>query len=145
MKGRASATLVTLAVTLIWLTGCATTTNVVKAKDDGTAKTYRVGHAQAWEIAKTVLRWQGSDSIEEHQSDRYLLARDGKEWMPWGTLMVAWVDPIDKKRTKVTVVTKRRAGKGVATSSSDAAFHEDFARAVAMVKAGKSLPAEPPK
>ena len=145
MKSKASTTLVPVAVALLWLTACATTTNVVKAKDDGTAKTYRVGRAQAWEITKTVFRWQESDYVEEHQSERYILAHDGKDWMPWGTLMVAWVDPVDKKRTKVTVVTKRRAGKEVATSSSENTFHEYFARAVEMVKAGKTLPAEAPK
>lgn len=101
--------------------------------------------AQAWEIAKTDFGWQESDYVEEHQVERYILAHDGKDWMSWGVLMVAWVDPIDKKRTKVTVVTNRRAGKEVATSSSETTFHVQFARAVEIVKAGKALPAEAPK
>ena len=42
--------------------------DVVKANQngsEGTTQTYNVNEAQAWEIAKTVFPWEGSDAIEE--------------------------------------------------------------------------------
>jgi hypothetical protein len=59
-------------------------------------------------------------------------------------MMVAWIDQVDGKKTKVTVVTKRRIGD-VGTNSSEEEFHKRFADGVKIVKAGKRLPAEPPK
>lgn len=134
-----------LLVALVWVTGCATTANVVRAKDDGTSKIYRVSSTRAWKIAKTVLRWEGSEAVEEHRAEGYLLARSGKKWVPWGALMVTWVERIDRRHTKVTVVTKRRVGMDIATTSSEARFHKRFAQAVKIVKKGRSLPPEPPK
>jgi hypothetical protein len=134
-----------LVVVLLWVTGCATTSSVVNAKEDGTSQVYQVNPNQAWEVAKTVFRWEGTDDIEEHRPEGYMIARNGKEWVPWGALMVAWVDQVDRKNTKVTVVTKRNLGREVATTSSEAAFHERFAEAVKIMKAGKPLPSEAPK
>ena len=126
------------------LAGCATTASVVHDKDDGSSQVYQVNTTQAWEIAKTVFRWQGGEDIEEHRPKGYLLARSGATWVPWGSMMVAWIDQVDGKKTKVTVVTKRRIGD-VGTNSSEEEFHKRFADAVKIVKAGKRLPAEPPK
>lgn len=137
-------TVFTLFVALVWVSGCASTAGVVNAKDDGTSQVYQVSSAQAWDIAKRVFRWQGSDAIEEHQSEGYIAASSGKKWVPWGSMMVAWVDRVDRNKTKVTVVTKRRIGD-VGTNSSETTFHKHFAEAVKIVKAGKPLPPEPPE
>ncbi|MGH7382216.1 MAG: hypothetical protein ACREKR_08315 [Candidatus Methylomirabilales bacterium] len=59
--------------------------------------------------------------------------------------MGAWVDPVDKNNTKVTVVTKRRLSLNIATTLTEATFHKRFAQAVQIVKAGKPLPATPPE
>ncbi|MGH7474249.1 MAG: hypothetical protein ACREJW_09920, partial [Candidatus Methylomirabilales bacterium] len=105
---------------------------------------YQVSSSQAWEITKTVFRWHDSDAIEEHQREGYILATNGKKWVPWSSMMVAWVDRVDRNKTKVTVVTKRRIGD-VGTGSSEATFHKHFAEAVKIVKAGKALPPERPE
>ena len=58
---------------LIWvcLTGCATMSDVVQSKERGrgTSKVYPVNADQAWEIAKTVFRWERTDAVEEHRSE----------------------------------------------------------------------------
>ena len=55
---------------LAWMTGCVASMNdVIRAKDDGTAKVYPVTCDQAWEICKTVFRWEGTDAIEEHKAE----------------------------------------------------------------------------
>lgn len=61
-----------------------------------------------------------------------------------GTVMGAWIDPIDEKSTKVTVVTKRRIATNVATTLTEATFHKRFAQAVDIIKSGKTLPIAPP-
>ncbi len=62
-----------------------------------------------------------------------------------GAVMGAWIDPVDKDNTKVTVVTKRRIATNLATTLTEATFHKRFAQAVDIVKAGKTLPSAPPE
>src|SRR5512139_743468 len=130
---------------LALLGGCATMGDVVKAKDEGTSKVYPVNSEQAWTIAKVVFRWEGADAIEEHKEEGYMLTSSGMNMVSGGAVMGAWIDPIDKESTKVTVVTKRRIATNLATTLTEATFHKRFAQAVDIVKAGKTLPVEPPQ
>ena len=132
-----------LFLALMW--GCSTMGDVAKAKEDGTSKVYPVNSEQAWMIAKTVFRWEGADAIEEHKDEGYMLTSSGMNLVSVGAVMGAWIDPVDKENTKVTVVTKRRLSMNLATTLTETTFHERFAQAVDIVKAGKSLPAGPPK
>jgi len=141
---KAKLTVFSLLVVFAVVTGCASTAGVVTAKEDGSSQVYQVSSSQAWEITKTVFRWHDSDAIEEHQREGYILATNGKKWVPWSSMMVAWVDRVDRNKTKVTVVTKRRIGD-VGTGSSEATFHKHFAEALKIVKAGKALPPERPE
>ena len=134
-----------LMATLLWVTGCSTTSDVLKAKSEGTSQVYPVSADQAWKIARTVFRWEGADAIEEHRDENYMLTSSGMNLVSAGTVMGAWVDPVDKNNTKVTVVTKRRLSTDIATTLTETTFHKRFAQAVAIVKAGKPLPASPPE
>ena len=49
--------------------GCVTVTDVVREKDEGTARVYAVSADQAWEIAKTVFRWEGATNLSEHRAE----------------------------------------------------------------------------
>jgi hypothetical protein len=133
-----------LVTLLLWATGCSTTSDVLKAKSEGTSQVYQVNADQAWKIARTVFRWEGADAIEEHRDEGYMLTSSGRDLVSEGTVMGAWVDPVDKNNTKVTVVTKRRLSLNMATTLTETTFHKRFAQAVAIVKAGKPLPATPP-
>jgi hypothetical protein len=127
------------------LAGCATMADVVKAKDEGTSKVYPVNSEQAWMIAKVVFRREGADAIEEHNDQGYMLTSSGMNLVSMGAVMGAWIDPLDKDNTKVTVVTKRRIATNIATTLTESTFHKRFAQAVDIVKAGKPLPLEPPE
>ena len=133
-----------LLVVLAGLTGCQTLSDVVKAKDDGTSQVYPIDPDQAWKIAMTVFRWEGSDAIEEHRAEGYMLTSSGMNLMTAGTVMGAWVEPVAQGQTKVTVVTKRRIVTNLVTTLTETTFHRRFAQAVKVVKAGKPLPLEPP-
>jgi hypothetical protein len=135
-------TAVLMLVALLGVTGCATTSSLVEDKDKGTTQVYQVSTTQAWTIAKAVMRWEDLTVVEEHPSRGYLVARTGKEWVPWTTMTIAWVESVDKRRTKVTVVAKRRAG--MKAGGSETTFHKHFAQAVGIVRAGKIIPAEAP-
>jgi hypothetical protein len=115
-----------------------------QVKGPGTSEVYPVTADQAWEIAKTVFRWEGADAIEEHRSENYMLTSSGMNMVSYGTVMGAWIDPVDQNSTKVTVVTKRRLSTNLATTLTEATFHKRFAQAVEIVKAGKKLPLAPP-
>lgn len=125
------------------LSGCATMNDVVRVKEDGsegTTKIYPVTADQAWEISKTVFRWEGSDAIEEHRAQGYMLTSSGINLVSWGTVMGAWIEPVDKTNTKVTVVTKRRVTVNIATTLTEGTYHKRFAQAVEIVKKGQPLP-----
>jgi hypothetical protein len=130
---------------LALLGGCATMSDVVKAKDEGTSTVYPVSMDPAWMIAKTVLRWEGADAIEEHKDEGYMLTSSGMNLVSAGAVMGVWIEPVDKDNTKVTVVTKRRIAVNVATTLTESTFHKRFAQAVDIVKAGKPLPSVPPE
>jgi hypothetical protein len=126
------------------LSGCATMGDVVTAKNEGTAIVYPVNAEQAWEISKTVFRWEGADAIEEHKSEGYMLTSSGMNLVSWGAVMGAWIEPVDKDSTRVTVVTKRRISTNLATTLTENTFHKRFAQAVEIVKKGDRLPYNPP-
>jgi hypothetical protein len=130
---------------LTLLEGCATMSDVVKAKDEGTSKVYPINLEEAWKIAMTVFRWEGSDAIEEHKDEGYMLTSSGINLVSNGAVMGAWIEPVDKDNTKVTVVTKRRIATNLATTLTESTFQKRFAQAVDIVKAGKTLPSVPPQ
>lgn len=136
--------LVCIAAMAVILGGCATMGDVMRAKDDGTAQVYSVTGEQAWEIAKTVFRWEGADAIEEHKADGYILTSTGMNLVSYGAVMGAWIDPVDKNSTKVTVVTKRRIATNLATTLTEGTFHKRFGQAVAIINKGQRLPVAPP-
>jgi hypothetical protein len=132
---------------LIWvcITGCATMSDVVQSKERGrgTSKVYPVNADQAWEIAKTVFRWERADAVEEHRSEGYMLTSSGESPISWGIVIGVWIDPVNNDSTKVTAVIKRKNPADFLTPLTEDIFHEDFELA-ARIKAGRSFtPARP--
>jgi len=127
--------------------GCATMNDVVRVKEsgsEGTARVYPVTFEEAWDISKAVFRWEGSDAIEEHKDQGYMLTSSGVNLFSWGTVMGAWIERVDKDKTKVTVVTKRRVTVNVATTLTEGTYQKRFAQAVEIVKKGQPLPRNAP-
>jgi hypothetical protein len=133
-----------LAIVTLLVSSCATMSDVVKDKDKGTSVVYPVTTDQAYEIARTVFRWEGCDAIEEHKEQGYMLTSSGMNWVSNGTVMGAWVEAASEGATKVTVVTERRISIDIATTLTETTFHNRFKQAVDIVKSGQPLPALPP-
>lgn len=108
-----------------------------KAEGKGTVEVYPVSAEQAWEIAKTVFRDAGLETIHEYRAEGYMLSSSTgtSRWLP--TLMGAWIEPLDESRTKVTVI-RRPLNILMLTWLREGTFHERFAQAVQIVKAGKA-------
>jgi hypothetical protein len=123
----------------ICLTGCATTRGVVQSKErgKGTSKVYPVNTDEAWEIVKTVFRWEETEDVEDHRAEGYMLARSGDSLTSWGTVMGVWIEPVRKDKTKVTVVVKRKNPGEILPPLTEASFHDDFEMAARM-RAGRS-------
>ncbi len=133
---------------IVLLSGCSTMNDVVRVKEngsEGTAKVYPINEDQEWTIAKTVFRWEGADAIEEHKDKGYMLTSSGMDLISAGAVMGAWIEPVDKENTKITVVTKRRLTINVFTTLMESTFHKRFAQAVEILKQGKPLPDIAPK
>ena len=133
---------------IVLLSGCSTMNDVVRVKEngsEGTAKVYPINEDQGSTIAKTVFRWEGADAIEEHKDKGYMLTSSGMDLISAGAVMGAWIEPVDKENTKITVVTKRRLTINVFTTLMESTFHKRFAQAVEILKQGKPLPDIAPK
>ncbi len=145
--GQRTATGCALIIALLGLVGCSTLGDVMREKDQGggTVHVYPVDTDQAWKIAMTVFRWEGSDAIEEHRDQGYMLTSSGMNFVSAGAVMGAWVEPAGQGQSKVTVVTKRRMAINLATTLTETTFQKRFAQAVALVKAGQPLPLTPPE
>jgi hypothetical protein len=128
----------------MFIVGCATMSDVLKSKNDGTAQSYPVKSDQAWEIAMTVLRWEGCETIEEHRSSGYMLTTVGQNFVSAGSLVGVWVEVVDEGNTKVTIVTKRKVQTNLATGLTESTFQRRFAQGVDIVKKGQTLPIDPP-
>jgi hypothetical protein len=109
-----------------------------KAGGGGTAVSYPISSDQAYDISMAILRWEGCDAIEEHKSQGYLLT----SWT--NTVGGAFVDVVDAGNTKVTIITQRKRATTLTTDLTETTFHNDFARSVEIVKAGKPLPLTKP-
>jgi hypothetical protein len=114
-----------------------------KERGKGMSKVYPVDAGQAWEIARTVFRWERTDTVEEHRSEGYMLTASGDSLISWGTVMGVWIEPVDNQRTRVTVVVKRKNPMEISTPFTEANFHDDFEMA-ARIKAGRSITPVPP-
>lgn len=128
----------------LMIAGCASMSDVLSSKEDGTAVTYPVNQDQAWDIAMTVLRWEGCETIEEHKSQGYMLTTIGQGFFSPGSLIGVWVDKVDANNTKVTIVSKRKEETSIATGLTEGTFHKRFSQALDIIKSGKELPVEAP-
>lgn len=126
------------------LTGCASLSDVLASKNEGTVKVYPIAQDRAWDIAMTVLRWEGAETIEEHRKDNYMLTTVGANLISAGSVVGVWVEPAKKGSTQVTVVTKRKMQTDIATGLTETTFQERFAQAVKIVKSGQPLPVSAP-
>ena len=131
-------------ITVIIFSGCATMTDVLKDKEEGTVATYKIDKDNAWDIAKTVLRWEDCETIEENKLSNFMLTSVGRNFVSEGSLVGVWVEPINDEETKITVVSKRKVQTNLATGLTESTFQESFSKAVEIVKAGKPLPVEKP-
>ena len=122
-----------------FIVGCAAMSDVVKSKQNGQINVYSINADQAWEIGKTVFRWANADAVEEHRKESYLAASSG------ANVMVAWIEPMDKKIIRVTVASMRRLPINPFTDLTEKDFHNYFAQGVEMMNSGKPLPSSRPK
>ena len=127
-----------LALTLL-LAGCLTLADVPRFKSEGRAETYPVTVDEAWTLARSVFRWGGADVIEEHRPEGYMLTTTGANVARRGTLMGAWVEPVDVTHTRVTVVMKRPMQTSVFITMTEAKFHQRFAESVDRLRAERPV------
>ncbi|MBC3863170.1 hypothetical protein H8K32_13750 [Undibacterium jejuense] len=136
-----------MAATCMVLSGCASVNDVLVAKEsgkEGLTHEYAITQDQAWDIARTVFRWEGADGIEEHRTEGYMLTSSGVSLASSGSVMGAWVENGADGKVKVTVVTKRRVKTDLFIPLSEEGFHRRFTQAVAIVKSGQKLPLTSP-
>ena len=136
-------TTVFIALSIVFV-ACASMSDVLKSKNEGTMQVYPVHFDQAWDIAVTALRWENCETIEEHKSNGYMLTTLGQNFISAGTLVGVWVEQVDSANTKVTVVTKRKVQTNLATGLTETSFQKSFAQGVDIIKSGKQLPIERP-
>jgi hypothetical protein len=128
----------------IFLSSCATMNGLKGDKADGLAVIYPIDKDRAWDIAKTVLDWEGAGDIEEHKSAGYMLTSTSINLISYGSVVGVWFDPVGKESTKVTILTRRRVAINIAPGMRESRFHEYYDHAVREVRAGRPLPESSP-
>jgi hypothetical protein len=78
------------------------------------------------------------------QDEGYMLTSSGMNFYSYGTVMGAWLKPLAKQSTEVTVITKRRIKTEVFTTLTEGTFHKRFAQAAGIVQSGGQLPTSAP-
>lgn len=130
------------------LGGCMTSMSDIltaRQKGEGETHTYSVNLETAWEISKTVFRWEKTETIEEHKLEGYMLTNAGGNLITAGSVMGAFFEVVDSSNTRVTMISKRRVATNIATGLNEGTYHSRFQQAVDIVKSGKMLPLEPPR
>ncbi len=128
---------------LLTLWGCATANDFTRSGADGTSRVYTVTQEQAWDIAKTVFRWEGADAIRESIKKDYMVASIGTGFFSYDAAICAWIDPVGADETMIAVASKHK-DLTRATNFTEATFYWRFSQAVDIVKAGMPLPEAPP-
>ena len=126
--------------------GCAHSGDVVEAHAEGkgVARSYDATPEQAWTASLAVMHWAGADAVEEKKDEHYMLASVGLQFTSYGTLLGAWIEPIDPGHVSVSVVSKRKLAPELVTAMGEDKFHEDLAKALTYVKGGKPMPDKEP-
>ncbi|MBF0207008.1 MAG: hypothetical protein HQK53_08965 [Oligoflexia bacterium] len=118
----------------IFVTGCATMSDVTKNKSDGISKVYEVSKEEGLNISKQVFRDEGGEAIEERPEENAVYTSSGMGLFTFGTLMAAWVEPVDTTHSNVTCVTKRKIATNIITTLTESTFHEKFAKKLKELK-----------
>ena len=113
---------------LVLFTACTAIDNSIKESEyGGTAKVYAINEKQAWEIAKTVFLAEGAKEadIEENRAKRYI---------NWLGVMMAIIDPIDNKRTRIISLPAPSPCLPKKDLPTEEAFHNRFSQVVNTTK-----------
>lgn len=135
--------LLTVVAAALWLAGCLAVKDVPRYKSEGVAQTYPVTLDEAWTITQSVFRWGGATEFEEHRAEGYMLTSAGGNLHGHGTIMGAWLEPVDRANTRVLVVMKQRLRSTVVFTINEATFHRRFAETVQALRAEQPLPPAP--
>lgn len=135
------------AALLVVTVGCQSMSDVLEARSagEGTSEVYDASVEEAWDVSRTVFRWNGADAIEEHPREGYMLTSTSMGLFTYGTVMGAWIEDLSPSRTRVTAITKRRVATNLVTDLTESGFHDDFRFALSLVREGKPLPLTPPR
>ncbi len=133
---------VLFAIIISSLFSCSTLNTVLNEKDQGkgTRIVYNIQFEDAWRVSKSSFRWAGSDAIEEHKKDGYMLTSKGKDMITSGSVMGAWIDSISSDEMAVTVISKRRNSLDLFTGMTEKKYHKYFKTGMEILNNGGELP-----
>jgi len=111
-----------------------------KSGREGEMRVYPVSVDQAWDITEAVFRWEKTDELEEHRQENYVITSSGMKSAAFGTVMGVWIEPVDMKSSRITVIARQRGDCCVLTNLTPPNFFKRFEQGVAIVKSGRRLP-----
>jgi hypothetical protein len=128
-------------------TACASMADVIAEhqRGGGTGRVYPLPYDAAWSVSISALRAVGTDAIEEHRAEGYMLTSTGQDiFGSSGTVIGVWLQPQSSTQTLVSVVTKRKQQTALTTGLTEGGFHEQFERAWSRVPPAAPPPGAPP-
>jgi hypothetical protein len=102
-----------------------------------------------WQIAETVLRWDGAGPLEEHRDQNFLLTTRFTYASGDGTdpnlYIGVWLEPVDGAVKVSVAVSGPQTITRFPEDDHEANFQRRFLQAAAYVQAGQPLPIQAPK
>jgi hypothetical protein len=100
---------------------------VSKLRGRGTEQRYGVSEAQAWTIARTLLKLEGTDPPDEHRTEGYLVTSQHTEGLEAGTYLGVFIEADGPSASRVTAVARRRSPLQSYAGLGETQFHRKFA------------------
>jgi len=99
--------LISIILTLIFVTGCTTLKDASEARGTGKQEVYNYTYDEVWDAAVGVVTESKLDLVAKDKEDGKILAQQGMSAFSYGENVAVFVEKSSEVETKVEVVSKR--------------------------------------
>jgi hypothetical protein len=120
---------------------------VIRARNsgkEGVARVYSIPINEACAVTSAVFRWEQVDDVEDHCKEHFMIASSGMRMVACGTVMGVWMEAVDPKTTRITVLTRNRGDCWPFSQLTPDHFYSKFEQGLCVIRSGRALPVAAP-
>jgi len=115
-----------------------------KSGKEGVARVYSIPINEACAVSNAVFRWEQVDDVEDHSEEHFMIASSGMRMVACGTVMGVWMEAVDPKTTRITVLTRNRGDCWPFSRLTPDHFYSKFDQGLGIIRSGRALPVAAP-